>query len=120
MDNIPYLQICLSLFSVVITAVVAYIGRRIQKHEDRREVIEERRQREIQAVREALLCMLRSEMIRVSNHAVKEGKTAVYMVENMSHMFNAYKNLGGNGAMESIYERFMKLPMKGDSSSEEK
>lgn len=120
MENIPYLQICLSVFSVVITAVVAYIGRKIQRHEDRREALEEKRQKEIQAVREALLCMLRSEMIRVSNHAIKENRTAVYMVENMSHMFNAYKNLGGNGAMESIYERFMKLPMKGDSSSEEK
>lgn len=62
-------------------------------------------------MQEGLQAILRDRIMQVSSYCMEQGHAQIFMVENMSHMFSSYKNLGGNGAVKHIYEQFMDLPV---------
>ena len=43
--------------------------------------------------------------------AVKRGYTTVEDYEELSALYASYKNIGGNGKIEALYNRFRKLPI---------
>lgn len=58
--------------------------------------------------------LCRAEMISICHKAQKENCIAYYNLENLEHLFEAYKSLGGNGAMEKLYNKTIKLPQERD------
>ena len=58
--------------------------------------------------------LCRAEMISICHKAQKENCIAYYNLENLEHLFEAYKALGGNGAMEKLYNKTIKLPQEKD------
>ena len=59
-----------------------------------------------------LQSLLRSEIIRVYDKAMDKGYCPIYAKEALEHSYTAYKELGGNGVIDDLYEKVMDLPTK--------
>lgn len=67
------------------------------------------------ALRDGVKAILRSDLIQLCNHYEEKGWAPFYAVENITNMYNAYHDLGGNGAITQMYERFLALPSHAPS-----
>lgn len=91
------------LFSVVLNIVLLYgFKRYIDKQKDT-----EKRQN---AIENGLRSLLRDRIVRSCISYTKQGHVPVEELEIVTDMFEAYKELKGNGATEAIYKRFLTLP----------
>ena len=88
------------LFGLVITSL-GYLLKRIKKVQNKEQAIE----RGVQA-------LLRNELIRRYREYEVKGEITILDKENMEHLFDEYKNLGGNGTVAQMYEEMMNLPIK--------
>ena len=62
------------------------------------------------AVDVAIRSLLRMEIIGLCYKAETQGYIALYNLENLTDMYQAYHDLGGNGSISEIYQKVMKLP----------
>lgn len=93
----------IQLFSVVLNVIILYgFNRYISRQHD-----SEKKQ---QAIENGLKSLLRDRIVQSCVHNMKQGYVLLEDMNNITEMFNAYKNLGGNGVTEEIYQRFLKLP----------
>lgn len=53
----------------------------------------------------AVRSLLRSQIINIYHKAEKDGFLPIYNLENLNDMYKAYKALGGNGAIEQLYNQ---------------
>lgn len=91
------------LFSVVLNIVLLYGFKRYiekQKDTDARQT----------AIESGLRSLLRDRIVRACISYAKQGHVPIEELETVTDMFEAYKNLKGNGATEAIYKRFLTLP----------
>jgi len=65
---------------------------------------------ESKAVQKGVQALLRKELYDIYNDYVERGYAPIYAKENFKNMYEQYHNLGLNGVMDSLYERFMDLP----------
>lgn len=125
LEEITYAQLIMTLVSAAATGFIARLWRKIdkrdKKREEQRRKEEERRQQELEeellfkrAMREGMQAMLRDNIIKIASKSIKQGYAQVYMADNMTHMFNSYTDLGGNGGVRHIFEQFMALPVMQD------
>lgn len=59
-----------------------------------------------------LQALLRDQLIHNYNHYVDKGYAPIYAKENFENMWLQYHNLGANGVMDDIHERFKTLPIE--------
>lgn len=109
----------MTFISAIATAVIAWIGQRIKKKETQRDEKEAERAAISEAIKEGMQAVLRDRIIQMASFCINQGHTQVYMVENMTHMFTAYRALGGNGAVKYLYGQFMALPVISDEEKGE-
>lgn len=57
----------------------------------------------------AIQALLRVEIIRIYNKYIELNYLPIYELENVEKLFEQYKNLGGNGAIEGLVEQLKKL-----------
>ena len=62
------------------------------------------------SVQKGLQALLRSQMINDFNRWIEKGYAPIYARDNFSNMYEQYHNLGANGVMGDIYDKFMALP----------
>ena len=62
------------------------------------------------AVDVAIRSLLRTEIISLCYKAETQGYIALYNLENLTDMYQAYHELGGNGSISEVYQKAMKLP----------
>ena len=65
------------------------------------------------ALRLGMRAILRDRIIQTYNHYSEKGYCPIYARENVSNMYDAYHNLGGNGTVTALYERLQDLPTEG-------
>lgn len=121
MEKITYAQVIMTFVSAIATAVIAWLGRKLERKERARDAKEAEQRALQEAMKEGMQAVLRDRMIQMASYCIEQGHTQVYMVENMTHMFSAYRELGGNGAVKYIYEQFLSLPVlqeKGEDANE--
>ena len=74
------------------------------------------RQRDIKerqrAVENGVQALLRNELIRRYREYEIKGEITIIDKENIEHLFNEYKNLGGNGTIKQMYDELLELPIK--------
>lgn len=56
--------------------------------------------------------LLRAELIRDWNYYSKQGFAPIYARENFENVYQSYHNLGANGVMDDLREKFLGLPDK--------
>lgn len=91
------------LFSVVLNIVLLY---GFKRYIDRQKDTEKRQN----AIENGLRSLLRDRIVRTCISYTKQGHVPVEELEIVTDMFEAYKELKGNGATEAIYKRFLTLP----------
>ena len=64
------------------------------------------------AIENGVQALLRNELIRRYREYEIKGEITILDKENIEHMFNEYKNLGGNGTVKKMYEDLMELDTK--------
>lgn len=64
----------------------------------------------VTAIKNGVLSVLRMEIIRSHDRCVKKGYCPIYEREALDRAYESYHNLGGNGAMTTIYNETMELP----------
>lgn len=93
----------IQLFSVILNIVLLYgFKRYVEKQRNA-----EKRQN---AIENGLRSLLRDRVVQSCLKYTKQGHVPVEELDNITGMFEAYKDLNGNGAAEAIYKRFLTLP----------
>lgn len=64
------------------------------------------------AIENAVQSLLRNELIRRYREYEIKGEISILDKENVEHMFEEYRNLGGNGTVAKMYEDLLELPTK--------
>ena len=66
-----------------------------------------------------LQCVLRTTIIDIHNRALDKGYCRIYEKENLTHAYEAYKALGGNGVVKSLYNETMEFPTEPEAEENE-
>jgi len=85
----------------VICILIGYIFRRLAKLWKRQKAIEN-----------GVQALLRNELIRRYREYEQKGEISILDKENIEHMFLEYKNLGGNGTVEKLYNELLQMKIK--------
>ena len=64
------------------------------------------------AIELGVQALLRAQMIADYNHYADKGYAPVYARENFENCYKQYHNLGGNGVMTDIHDKFNALPIQ--------
>lgn len=62
------------------------------------------------AIQEGVQALLRDRLIAEYNEGVRKGYARIYEKENFENMYEQYHNLGANGVMDDIREKYRELP----------
>ncbi len=108
MDNT--MQFIFSCASTAFSAAIAYFGWWLKKRDRERQDEEEIRQREYKAIRTGMRAILRDRIIQLYEDCASKEETPFYAIQNVTNMYQAYHDLGGNGAITEIYNKFINLP----------
>ena len=66
----------------------------------------------VKSLKDGLLSLLRAELIRSHDKYSKKGFCPLYAKEALEKAYKAYSALGGNGAMQKVFEETMELPIE--------
>lgn len=64
------------------------------------------------ALKLGMQASLRADMIRDFNKWSEKGYAPIYARENFLNLYESYHQLGANGVMDDIKDKFMQLPIK--------
>lgn len=64
------------------------------------------------AIEQGVQALLRNELIKKYREYEAKGEITILDKENTEHLFNEYKNLGGNGTVAKMYEDIMEMKIK--------
>jgi hypothetical protein len=73
--------------------------------------------RKTEAVQRGVQALLRDRLIAEYNKYSDMGYAPIYARENFENMWTQYHNLGKNGVMDGIHNKFMKLPTEKERRS---
>lgn len=65
---------------------------------------------QVLATRAGLRALLRNGIIEVYNDRTHRGYIPIYAMESVTHMYEAYHQLGGNGTVTKLYKELQQLP----------
>ncbi len=91
-------------------AVVALLGVTLSNRRAEKEKADE----ENDLFKSALRALLRSELMRIHHHAMRDGHASTLDKEIMERTYRSYHNLGGNGIATTLYDEMMALPTIDD------
>lgn len=102
-----YQILCLFGVPSLVGGLVVYVLNRLK-----------RERQELQAVKTGIQALLRAQMISDYNHYMEKGFAPIYARENFENCWKQYHNMGKNGVMDDIHDRFMSLPTAVEANKE--
>lgn len=100
------MEILLMALQGLMTILVGYVGVKLK----RRDLEKEKEREESEAIKNGIRAVLRDRILQAYNHFSRIGKIQIEELENISNMYIAYHNLGGNGVITSIYNKVLEIP----------
>ena len=94
-----YQVLCLIGIPSIFSAIVAFLFGKVVGSVKRMEALE----RGVQAI-------LRDRLYQSYNHFMEKGYAPLYARDNFENMYQQYHNLGKNGVMDDIRNKFLELP----------
>lgn len=70
--------------------------------------------KENEAIKLGIQALLRDRLYEVYSLAKKDGGSSHFERENFNNMYVQYHNLGANGVMDDIHDKFFKMPIKDE------
>lgn len=101
-----YIQVGLAVANGLLTLILSWVSWKINQY---RKFEAERKKKEI-ARDNLLLAIAKTMIIRECNRYIAKGHAPLHAVSAITAMYDAYKELGGNGAVTGIYSDFVILP----------
>lgn len=89
------------ILGTAVTRLITYIKNRLSRDKKKDRAIEN-----------AVQALLRNELIRRYREYEEKGEISILDKENITHMYEEYKNLGGNGTVEKLYSELLDLHTK--------
>lgn len=71
-----------------------------------------RRSEEQKKIKQGLVAILHDRIYQSGMHFIEKGEIPLSELNNITEMYEAYTELGGNGTGTEIYERVHELPLK--------
>ena len=68
--------------------------------------------RRMEALEKGVQAILRDRLYQSYNHFMEKGYAPLYARENFENMYQQYHNLGKNGVMDDIRDKFLELPLE--------
>ncbi len=99
MEFTTFYQILCLLGIPSLFTIIGWIYKKIKKNDN-----------ETNAVKLGVQALLRSQMINDYNKWLDKAYAPIYARENFENCWRQYHNLGANGVMDDIHEKFMALP----------
>lgn len=96
------------ILGTVVTGISGYIKNKISREKEK----DEEDKKENVAIKEAVQALLRNELIRSYREYEIKGELSILDKENIEAMYKQYKNLGGNGTVEKLYDELLDLHTK--------
>lgn len=96
-------QYVIQAFSVILNIILLY---GFKKYNERQKDSELKQK----AIENGLKSLLRDRIVQSCVHYMKQGNVLIEDMDNITQLYKAYKDLGGNGAVEAIYNKFLSLP----------
>lgn len=96
-----YQILCLVGIPSLCTSLTAFLIAKVKKT-----------QSDTEAVKLGIQALLRSQMISDFNKWSEKGYAPIYARENFENVWRQYHNLGVNGVMDDLHEKFLDLPTK--------
>jgi hypothetical protein len=114
------LQIVISaLVSAMVTIILGVIIKRpLERRADYAEQMAADERKKQEAVMIGIQAMLRDRLLEGFRHYDDQGYAEYDDRSNIDNMYHAYHNLGKNGVMDKMYEKFMQLPEHGGVTHE--
>jgi len=75
---------------------------------------------QVKGVRLGVQALLRAQMIDDYNRYSEKGYAPIYARENFENCWKQYHNLGANGVMDDLHNKFLQLPTEKPPAKEEK
>ena len=88
----------------IFSTVIGYILSRIKANA-----------RQTEAVQRGVQALLRDRLIAEYNKYSEQGCAPIYARDNFDNMWTQYHNLGKNGVMDDIHDKFMALPTEKEA-----
>lgn len=96
-----WLEALFTLLCSIFSLLFKHLFKKLKESKDRQKAVEA-----------GLQALLRNELVRRFREYETKQEISIIDMENIEHMFKEYKNLGGNGTVEKMYEEMLKLPTK--------
>lgn len=90
------------LFGVMLAGMIFHMRKFFAKLEKSR--------KDTADVQEGIKCMLRDRIVGNYEKCIVAGVCSLYLRENLADMYDAYKALGGNGAIDHLMDELNALP----------
>lgn len=94
-----YQILCLLGVPAIIAGAFRYIHKSLKQNAN-----------DTNSVKLGLQALLRSQMISDYNYYSRIGHAPIYAKENYENVWRQYHNLGMNGVMDNLHEKFLALP----------
>lgn len=98
-----YQILCLCSVSSISSAIIGALIQRLVSAK-----------KENDALKKGLQALLRASMINDYNKWVSKGYAPIYARQNFQNVWDNYHNLGANGVMDDIKNKFLALPTPPD------
>ena len=69
-------------------------------------------EKKTESVQLGIQALLRDRLYQSYLHYTEKGYAPIYARENFENMYKQYHNLGVNGVMDDLYDKFMNLPLE--------
>ena len=69
-------------------------------------------EKKTESVQLGIQALLRDRLYQNYFHYIEKGYAPIYARENFENMYKQYHNLGVNGVMDDLYDKFMNLPLE--------
>ena len=105
-----YQILCILAIPSLVAIIYGRWFAKIDKKQKENEEKIRKSNQETEAVMHGVQALLRSEMIKIYNKWVEAGYAPLYARDNFENCWIQYHNLGANGVMNDIHDKFMELP----------
>lgn len=100
-----YQIISLLFGSGILVAVIKFLYNKIK-------ITEQKTEQKTESVQLGIQALLRDRLYQSYLHYTEKGYAPIYARENFDNMYKQYHNLGANGVMDDLYDKFMNLPLE--------
>ena len=69
-------------------------------------------EKKTESVQLGIQALLRDRLYQSYLHYTEKGYAPIYARENFENMYKQYHNLGANGVMDDLYDKFINLPLE--------